>query len=211
LSDGFGRKINDDGVHLAANLSLVVSESSSSVSETSTVQHLYLQGMRALIKYQPDHVLNYIDTVVDKLLKCSRNSAYEVVHTAERALENIVSNLDPARCFQTLIPYLNRSHFEDENSLSIVLSALRTLVKLVGRVPASDLSASLSSIMPCIFQTVKQSSVDMRKATVFVIVEIYCVLREAMAPYLLQLNPTQLKLVTIYIERKGLPLPLQEK
>mmetsp|Transcript_53444 Transcript_53444/g.53840 ORF Transcript_53444/g.53840 Transcript_53444/m.53840 type:complete len:168 (-) Transcript_53444:31-534(-) len=167
--------------------------------------------MRALIKYQPDHVLNYIDTVVDKLLKCSRNSAYEVVHTAERALENIVSNLDPARCFQTLIPYLNRSHFEDENSLSIVLSALRTLVKLVGRVPASDLSASLSSIMPCIFQTVKQSSVDMRKATVFVIVEIYCVLREAMAPYLLQLNPTQLKLVTIYIERKGLPLPLQEK
>ena len=69
MSDGFGRGTNSDGVHLAANLSLVVSESSSSVSETSTVQHLYLQGMRALIKYQPNHVLNYIETVVDKLLK----------------------------------------------------------------------------------------------------------------------------------------------
>jgi hypothetical protein len=44
--------------------------------------------------------------------------------------------------------------------------------------------------------------VDLRKAVIFVLVEIYLVIGDALYPNIQELSPPQRKLLTIYIDRK---------
>lgn len=57
------------------------------------------------------------------------------------------------------------------------------------------------NILPGLFEAFKSPSADVRKAVVFVLVDMYMVLGDDFTPYLSELNTSQLKLVTIYIQR----------
>lgn len=120
----------------------------------------------------------------------------EVGLTAEKALESLVQVLEPVKYFEKLVPAVNRTG-EDE----VVLSGLRTLTKLVPSVPESNLKSNLPMLMPGVIKAICHSSLVLRKAAVFVIVEMYFVLGESLLHHLGQLNAAQMKLVTIYIER----------
>lgn len=166
-------------------------------SDISAIKHLYLQGVRALLKYQPSYFADYIEIVVDRLLQCSRDPSYEIVHTAERALENLVTALDATRCLKVILPYLTR-----QNEIELVLSCVRTLQKFIGRIPSPVLMANLQLIMPTLVSCFSSANVDMRKSVVFALVEAYFVLGDKLMPHLSSLNAAQLKLVTIYVERQ---------
>ena len=129
--------------------------------------------------------------------QCSRDPSYEIVHTAERALENLVMAIDATRCLKVITPYLGRPDEE-----TVILSCVRTLQKFVGRIPSPSLVGSLSLIMPPLVGCFSSPSVDMRKAVVFAIVEIYFVLGDVAMPYLSDLSAAQLKLISIYVERQ---------
>ena len=47
-----------------------------------------------------------------------------------------------------------------------------------------------------------KGALDMRKASIFALVEIYMVMGDAFYPYTEDLSPAQRKLLTIYIDRK---------
>jgi len=167
------------------------------VQDESAVKHLYLQGIRALLKYQATYFIDYIEIVVDRLLLCSRDSTYEIVHTAEKALENLAASLDSTRCLKVMTPYLSRVGDE-----TIILSCMRTIKFVLKRCSSGVLTGSLPLILPSVIQSFNSNSVDQRKAVVFAIVEIYFVLGDALFPYLTALSASQMKLVTIYIERQ---------
>ncbi|GMH86943.1 hypothetical protein TrVE_jg3479 [Triparma verrucosa] len=165
--------------------------------DVSAIKHLYLQGVRALLKYQPSYFADYIEIVVDRLLQCSRDPSYEIVHTAERALENLVTALDATRCLKVILPYLTR-----QNETELVLSCVRTLQKFIGRIPSPVLMSNLQLVMPTLVSCFSSPNVDMRKSVVFCLVEAYFVLGDKLMPHLSSLNAAQLKLVTIYVERQ---------
>jgi len=170
-----------------------------------SVRHLYLQGIRALIRFQPDYFLEFMEIVVDRLLILTKDTSNEeVCHTAEKALESLVQVLEPVKYFEKLVSAVNRTGADD-----IVLSGLRTLTKLVPSVPESNLKSNLPLLMPCVIKAICHSSLVLRKAAVFVIVEMYFVLGESLLHHLGQLNAAQMKLVTIYIERNEKAKKLQ--
>ena len=77
----------------------------SPATTASASRCLYLQGVRALIKYVPQHFQkDHVEVVVDRLLlysKCA--SSYEQVHTAERALENMAEAVDPLHFMRAIL------------------------------------------------------------------------------------------------------------
>ena len=66
-------------------------EALSPTTMAAASKSLYLQGIRALIKYVPQYFQSkHINSTVEKLLECSKGtSSYEQVHAAERALETV--------------------------------------------------------------------------------------------------------------------------
>lgn len=207
LLDGIGPPRSQRDRDALSSLSPRDKDQLSRANDLLASKHLYLQGIRALLKYRPDHFEGRVGGVIGKLLQCAKCSAYEVVHTAERALENIVSTHDPELCLDALLPYLNDDDVLDGNdeiengTPSVVLCALRTATKLVKRVRPEALLDALPSLAPCLYASVRHRAVDMRKAAVFVVVELYFAIGGDVLSRLDRLNAAQLKLVSIYIER----------
>ena len=79
--------------------------------------------------------------------------------------------------------------------------AVRLQSKLVGRFSAVQLLSILPQVLPPLFQAFKNQNADVRKAVVFSLVDMYLVLGEDLTPHLAELSTSQLKLVTIYINR----------
>ena len=128
---------------------------------------LYLLGFRCTLTSFPR--FTYI--------QCTRDSPFEIVNTAERALRNLVDNTNPGVCFEHLLPFTSiEIDLNDKNSPPELLSVLRTMRYLVDRVSPDSLKAALPSMLPLFHTALDHKSVDMRKATVFVLVELHVVL-----------------------------------
>ena len=78
---------------------------------------------------------------------------------------------------------------------------MRLQSKLVGRFSAVQLLSILPQVLPPLFNAFKNQNADVRKAVVFSLVDMYLVLGEDLTPHLAELSTSQLKLVTIYINR----------
>ena len=79
--------------------------------------------------------------------------------------------------------------------------AVRLQSKLVPRFSQLQLLAILPQVLPPLFEAFKNPNADVRKAVVFCLVDMYMVLGEQLTPHLAVLSTSQLKLVTIYINR----------
>ena len=154
----------------------------------------------------PHHFKNsHIDSTVEKLLECSKGtSSYEQVHAAERALENMAESkaIDPEQCMQALSKHLLTTNSTTDENTSVTLLTLRALAKLIGRLPSEDITKALPSLKPALFASLNGGEVDMRKAAVFLIVEMHSRLGEDVMQELDGLTASQQKLVSIYINRR---------
>jgi hypothetical protein len=141
--------------------------------------------------------------------QCTENAPFEVQHTAEQALQNLISgNHHPEICFEELLPYTTVT--EVENALqkprctsisftSKLLSTLRTMRYLIEKISTDSLRKAMPPLMQLFQTTLSHTSVDLRKATVFILVEIHFVLGDELI--LDELTDTQRQLVGIYIKR----------
>ena len=110
-------------------------------------------------------------------MQCTRDAPFEIVNTAERALRNLVDGTDHETCFEHLLPFTSiEIDLNDKNSPPELLSVLRTMRYLVDKVSIESLKAALPSLLPLFHTALDHKSVDMRKATVFVLVELHIIL-----------------------------------
>lgn len=166
---------------------MILSTPAADGTAAAATRHLYIQGVRALLKYIPSHFEGHVEVTMVKLLECAKCTKFEIVHTAERALENLVTScppLDPTLCLRSLLPYLKLSSSDDgengDDEWAIPLLALRTLCKLADRVPARNLLEALSStsgsssgLGACLVMGMRHKAVDVRKAAIFAAVEMH--------------------------------------
>ncbi|KAL7549316.1 hypothetical protein ACHAWF_012582 [Thalassiosira exigua] len=176
---------------------------SKSLGPHRQVQHLFLQGVRALLQFVPMRVgRDQARDVIDGMLECTKNAPFDIVHTAERALFNLVQGTDPETCLGLLLPYATTEGVDllDRGNPPALLSTLRTLRHLAERVSLDSLRRALSSLLPLSRTLLDHKSVDMRKAAVFVLVE----LRLALGPSELALDgftDCQRRLIEVYVDR----------
>lgn len=146
------------------------------------------------------------------LWQCTVNAPFEVVHTAEQALQNLINANHPDVCFEELLPYTTGAEVDEAlqmprcNTLSSsfgnpskLLSALRTMRYLIDKISADSLRNALPPLIQLFQKTLSNASVDLRKATVFNLVEMHFVLGDELT--LDDFTDSQRQLVGIYIER----------
>jgi hypothetical protein len=122
---------------------------------------------------------------------------------------SLISALDPPRIILLLLPYVTSktssspsNPLNEDSNQQIRLLALQTLSQAIPHLSSSQLLELLSDISSEILPYFTSSSVDIRKAVVFVYVEIYMIVGDALYPYVRGLAPSQRKLLTVYIERQ---------
>lgn len=138
---------------------------------------------------------------MDRLLhQCTEDAPFEIVHTAERALDNLVAGTNAQLCFEHLLPFTSvEIDLNDKSNPPALLSALRTMKHLVDKIPIDTLKRATPSLLPLLHSTLSHKSMDMRKATVFILVEMHFVLENELS--FEELADSQRRLIDVYIER----------
>ena len=134
------------------------------------------------------------------------------MHTAEQALQNLISGNHPEICFKELLTYTTGTKVEEalqrlhsstlpsiNGDLSKLLSTLRSMRYLIDKIPKESLRNALPPLMRLFQRSLSHSSVDLRKATVFVLVEIHFALGDELC--LDDFTDSQKQLVGIYVKR----------
>ena len=141
-----------------------------------------------------------MDLHFDFFDQCTKDAPFEIVHTAERALANLVTNADPETCLEHLLPFTRvEIDLNDKSSPPALLSTLRTMIVLVDRLPIDSLRKVVPSLLALFRAALCHKSVDMRKATVFILVEMHFVLGDELR--LDNFTHCQQQLVRVFVER----------
>ena len=132
--------------------------------------------------------------------KCT-NAPFEIVHTCERALQNLVTCTNPEICFECLLPLLSNTQvdLDSDTNPPLLLSALRTMKHMVEFVPLPSLRPAVQDLLQLFQLTLRHKSVDMRKATVFVLVEMHYALGKELDVD--GFSEGQKRLIDVYVER----------
>jgi hypothetical protein len=176
------------------------------LSSSRQMQYLFLQAIRSMLQYIPGHVKSDVQlkSIIHCMLESTKNAPFEIVNTAEYILGNLVTtgSVDPELCFQYLLPYTTSIDIDlnDKSNPSVLLSTLRTLRFVIDRISVATLQQVVPSLLKLFHTTLCHKSVDMRKATVFILVEIQVVLGNE-CQLLDELSEYQRKLVNVYVER----------
>lgn len=155
-------------------------------------------------------------------MQCTVNAPFEVVHTAEKALQNLIIGNHPEVYFEELLPYTTGTEVEEAlqrprsntfpssiGNPSKLLSALRTMRYLIDKISTDSLRNALPSLMQLFQKTLSHASVDLRKATVFNLVEMHFVLGDELT--LNGFTDSQRQLVGIYIQRHDKTAPTHDQ
>ena len=103
-------------------------------------------------------------------------------------------------CFEYLVPYTHVDiDLKNKSNPPELLSTLRTLRHLVGRVSTISLKNEMTTLLPLFHRALCHKSMDMRKATVFALVEMYIALGEDLD--IDGFSDCQRRLIDVYVER----------
>jgi len=159
------------------------------------IRVLAVTSCRDLLRTLPQSFHAFTEHTMLRLLVAGKDPVPAVAAGAEEALELLLSANDPHRCMAVLFPIISR---ETPPTLQLVV---RLQARLVARFTRLELLSILPQMLPPLFDTFKHPNADVRKAVVFCLVDMYMILGEQLTPHLAVLSTSQLKLVTIYIDR----------
>tara|TARA_B100000524_G_scaffold338323_1_gene229657 strand:+ start:86 stop:3877 length:3792 start_codon:yes stop_codon:yes gene_type:complete len=159
------------------------------------LRKLSLACTKELLRAQPHRFRTFTEHVILRLISCGRDPSHEGADAAEETLLLLLSVSDPHRCLTVLVPVVMR---EEPPKLQLTL---RLIAKLVGYFSQVQLLCILPQLLPPLFESFRNPNADVRKAVVFCLVDMYLVLGEQLTPHLTSLTTSQLKLVTIYVNK----------
>eukprot|EP01135_Chromosphaera_perkinsii_P003662 Nk52_evm41s250 gene=Nk52_evmTU41s250 len=132
-----------------------------------------------------------------------------------RAIGDLITMLldicNPLPLVKAVIPFLKGEETKVENvnvnnpSASVngnnILPGIKAFTQMVVKLEPSEVQRLLPQCVPELVKGYNSPSAEVRKAVVFCLVEIYLLLGEELTAHLRDLNSSQMKLLTIYINR----------
>jgi CLIP-associating protein 1/2 len=119
-------------------------------------------------------------------------------------MEQLVKRTNPERCMDILALRLPTAETHGSGTAAegmVLQAAIRNVGRAVGCLRAAELMQRMPGLLPGLFESFRNLSADVRKAVVFCLVDIYLVVGDQLMPLLSPLSTSQLKLVTIYVNR----------
>lgn len=164
------------------------------------IKEVALLCLQELIAHQPRFFQDYAEVVISKLFethRCCTQAERPIMAMVERTLERLTGALSPQRALETLTPML-------ASECPVVLQlTMRLLSVSWRRMQPEEVLSQLATVLPAVVAAFSHPNPDVRKAAVFCLVDVYMRLGEEAIPHLVKdLTPSQMKLVTIYINRQ---------
>jgi hypothetical protein len=155
-----------------------------------------------------------MELIVVKLLPVVALVPLSVVLTCESILAEL-GKFHSSRMVEQLLPFVTHPgrQLTASNGVGMVhvgaiervrLVALRSLVAAQKGLSGAELleHGLLQDLLRCVLPQLQSTVVDVRQATILVLAELYGIVGDALYPYLGSLTPPQLKLLTIYIDKR---------
>jgi hypothetical protein len=148
-----------------------------------------------------------MDLVVTTLCKVSDNVPVAVNMLFEQIMEELAP-YDAQRLVHIVCRFTAPGNpcsaptVTSSSSTSLRVMSFHVLSTSTRFMSSAQLLEELPYILTTIMPAVNSPLVDLRKAAIFALVEMYLVVGDALYPYIKYLSPPQKKLLTIYIERK---------
>ncbi len=144
-----------------------------------------------------------MDLMVSKLCEAAPSVPHPVLQLFEQILCD-VGHYDPQRLVHILTPYASADSVADRGEADDVvrLLALHVMCATIHFMSSAELLTEMDGLVSAVLPAVASGLVDVRKAVVFVLVEVYLTVGDALLPHLQALSASQRKLLTIYIEKK---------
>lgn len=149
---------------------------------------------------------------MDKLCHAAAICSVPLVQSFEVVLSEF-AKYDAPRLARAVTPY---AVFAKESGLTLTgsqgvsisespqvrLLALRVICNAVRFFSSAQLLQQLPTLVPVALSSINSSLPDLRKAVVFILVEMYLSVGDSVFPYIASLTPPQRKLMTIYVEKR---------
>jgi hypothetical protein len=170
-----------------------------------------------VVKYRGQYAKNLIELIVSRLCEAVTCAPVAVVLHCQQILRELAP-LQPLRVARLLTAQVTGSTYThthghghgQESSMAMSgqqtlrLVALTALAETVKHLSGPILLGEMPSIVPSALPLFGSHLVDIRKAVVFLLVEIFMVVGDALHPFVADLPAVQKKLLTIYIDRQML-------
>eukprot|EP00117_Sycon_ciliatum_P043363 scpid23818/ scgid31407/ CLIP-associating protein 2; Cytoplasmic linker-associated protein 2 len=155
-----------------------------------------LRFFRQLICFQPTRFNeDCAHTCIAKLLKCYVDASPDVVRQVEDMIPAVATALPAQAIVKSVLPIISRQEFPQ------VICCLKLLTKVVARVPPAELIDMLPSLIPPLITNYAHADSSVRKASVFCLVAMHAVVGESLMAHLKSLTVSQMRLLTMYIDR----------
>ena len=171
------------------------SETKDSATTRFEAMHLSCKALLLLVKYKAAHVINFMDLLVSRLCQAAAYAPVAITLHCEQILADLAPH-SPHRLLKIATPYSTAS-----TSPHVQLLAIHTICVAIKHMPSPQILEDLETTISAILPSLSNSIVDLRKAVIFVLVEIYMNIGDALYPYIVDLQPPQRKLLTIYIQK----------
>jgi hypothetical protein len=153
---------------------------------------------------------NLTEVLTDKLCHAASTCALPIAQAFEVILSEF-AKYDAPRLVRAVAPYAT---FDKEPGGSAVrtsdisdnpqvrLLSLRVICNSVRFFSSATLLQQLPTLVPVVLSSINSPLPDLRKAVVFILVEMYLSVGDSVFPYIHSLTPPQRKLMTIYVEKR---------
>eukprot|EP00891_Asterochloris_glomerata_P008401 jgi/Astpho2/8401/Aster-x1496 len=143
--------------------------------------------------------------LVGRLLDCTSEPSREVCAAADDAVGALLQQVPAPFALELLrhkLPIPGAAKVGVPEA-AVVQAATKHIGRVISRMPRAEVMPLLQPhLLPGLFEAFKHASADVRKATVFCLVDLWLVVGEALMPHLAPLSVSQMKLITIYVDRR---------
>ena len=158
--------------------------------------HLSCKALLLLVKYKATHVITFMDLLVSRLCQAAAYAPVAITLHCEQILADLAPH-SPHRLLRLATPYSAAS-----TGPHVQLLAIHTICVAIKHMSSPQILEDIKTTVSAILPSLSNSIVDLRKAVIFVLVEIYMNIGDALYPYIVDLQPPQRKLLTIYIQKQ---------
>jgi len=167
------------------------------------IQEFAVEALREMTFHQTSLFVPHLDLVVPLLLNLSQQTR-QVAIGADDCMEQLVKRASPEQCLGILVSRLPVPETQCSGTAAdgmVLQACIRNVGRAVACLPTAELMLRVPDLLPGLFESFRNISADVRKAVVFCLVDMYLVIGDQLMPLLSPLSTSQLKLVTIYVNR----------
>jgi len=165
------------------------------------VRDTALLCLQELLAHQPSFFVDDVaDLVASKLFATYRGcgqSEKQTITSVDRTLERLMRVVEPSHGLEILLPVVR------SEGVPLLQAATRLLSSVLQRMAPEHVRDHLDDVLPGVVAAFGNPNSEVRKAAVFCLVDVYMILGDELTPHLVKdLTPSQMKLLTIYINRQ---------